>query len=142
MELKRGLLASLKLALLAGVLLSIAVACSDEPAEEKVTLLEIEGSGQSGSATLTPMEAQTEVVVEVTSGPAADDPQPLHIHFGSCGPNLGEVKFPLTDLTAGKSTTVVDASISSLTDGQHNINLHKSYPDIRTYTSCGNIPSR
>jgi len=36
-------------------------------------------------------------------------------------------------------TTVVDLDITTLTDGSHNINLHKSYPDIRVYTACGEI---
>jgi hypothetical protein len=104
-----------------------------------VQLAEFEGSGQSGTATLTPMKAQTQIVLEIEPGPAEDDPQPVHVHFGNCGVNLGEVRFPLTDVVAGKSTTVVDASVTTLSDGSHNINLHKSYPEIRIYTACGEI---
>ena len=117
------------------------VACEKEPSEITIQLLEQESSGQSGTATLTAKDAKTQVVLQVLSGPPEDDPQPVHIHFGSCGPNLGQVDSPLADLVAGKSTTLVDVSLSTLTDGNHNINLHKSKPEVRIYTSCGDIPS-
>ena len=128
------------MALLACLVLFVALACGSDPDEVTVQLVEFEDSGQSGTATLTPMEAQTQIVLEIEPGPAEDDPQPVHVHFGNCGINLGEVRFPLNDVVAGKSTTVVDASLTPLTDGSHNINLHKSYPEIRVYTACGEIP--
>lgn len=127
--------------LLAGLVLFAALACGSDPGEVTVQVVEFEDSGQSGTATLTPMEAQTQIVLEIEPGPAEDEPQPVHVHFGNCGINLGEVKFPLNDVVAGKSTTVVDASVDTLSDGSHNINLHKSYPEIRVYTACGEIPS-
>jgi hypothetical protein len=45
-------------------------------------------------------------------------------------------------VAAGKSLSVIDASMASIRDGNHAINLHKSYPEIRAYTACGNIPAR
>ena len=125
---------------MACLVLLAALACGSDPVDVTVELIEFEGSGQSGTVTLIPMEAQTQIVLEIKPGPAEDDPQPVHVHFGNCGINLGEVRFPLNDVVAGKSTTIVDASVSSLSDGSHNINLHKSYPDIRVYTACGEIP--
>ena len=137
----RGSIRPFRMSFVASLVLLAALACGSDPAEITVQLVEFEDSGQSGTATLTPMKAQTEIVLEIEPGPAEDDPQPVHVHFGNCGINLGEVRAPLNDLVAGKSTTVVDVDLSTLTDGSHNINLHKSYPEIRIYTACGEIPS-
>ena len=115
------------------------MACGQEATEATVQLIEQESSGQSGTATLTAKGDQTEVALNVGAGPTDNDPQPVHIHFGTCGPNLGSVHYPLNDVVAGESVTLVDDTLARLTDGNHNINLHKSYPDIRIYTSCGDI---
>jgi hypothetical protein len=122
-------------------MLLAALACGSDPADVTVQLAEFEDSGQSGTATLIPMKAQTQIVLKIEPGPPEDDPQPVHVHFGNCGINLGEVRFLLNDVVAGKSTTIVDASVTTLSDGSHNINLHKSHPEIRIYTACGEIPS-
>lgn len=127
------------MAISACLVLFVALACGDNVDEVTTKLVEFEGSAQSGTATLTAIRPRTEIVLKVTPGPAEDDPQPVHVHFGNCGINLGEVRAPLTDLVAGELTSVVDLDITTLTDGSHNINLHKSYPDIRVYTACGEI---
>lgn len=107
-----------------------------------IDLLELDDSGQSGTATLTAAGDQTEVVVAVTAAVStADEPQPIHIHLGTCGANLGGVDHSLTGVVGGASTTTVDATLASLMDGDHAINLHKSGAEIGTYTSCGNIPA-
>ena len=126
-------------AISACLVLFVTLACGSDLDEVTTNLVEFENSGQSGTATLTAIGPRTEIVLKVTPGPAEDDPQPVHVHFGNCGINLGEVRAPLTDLVAGESTTVVDLDITPLTDGSHNINLHKSYPEIRVYTACGEI---
>ncbi|MCH7655585.1 MAG: hypothetical protein IIC95_06295 [Chloroflexi bacterium] len=129
--------------LLAGVLLGliwVAAGCRGDE-EATIPLDPQAGSGQSGEATLTATGSQTLVVVKVSPGPQENDPQPLHIHFGQCGANLGNVRFSLEAVVAGESRTVLDASLSSLRDGNSAINLHESLPGIRTYTACGTIPS-
>jgi len=126
-----GLIALLRLA-----------ACGSGVDEVTVQLDPEEGFDQSGTATLVSKGIRTEVTINVSPGPAANDPQPIHIHFGKCGPNLGEVDNSLSDVVQGRSVTVVDASISQLSDGNHTFNLHKSYPEIRLYSSCGDIPQR
>ena len=114
-------------------------ACGSEPSETTVQVLEREGSGQSGIATLTAKSARTEVELKVDAGPAADDPQPVHIHFGACGPRLGGVAYPLTDIRGGVSTSLLNVRLSELQDGNHAVNIHKSYPDIAVYTACGDV---
>jgi len=107
-----------------------------------ITLDELDGSGQSGTATLVDQGSVTLVAIAVTPGLPGDDPQPVHIHSGSCGPGLGGVDYPLTDIVEGVSVTLVDATLESIRDGNHVINAHKSFPEIGTYTSCGYIPGQ
>jgi hypothetical protein len=116
----------------------LATACSSQLTESVVHLLEYDGSGQSGTATLTQVDDQTEVVLEVKPGRPEDDPQPVHIHFGNCGPNLGELRFRLNDVVEGRSTTVVGINLADLTSDKSIINLHKSY-EGRIFTACGDI---
>ena len=102
-----------------------------------ITLTSQNESGQDGTATLTAHGNQTEVVVEVAPG-AAGVEQPIHIHGGTCN-ELGSVEFPLTNMTDGRSTTTVDATLESLLDHAHAINGHKSGPEVTVYIACGNI---
>ncbi len=123
-------------------LIGLVMACGQEQTEIKIPLIEQEKSGQTGSATLTAKGAQVEVVIKVAPGPPASDPQPLHIHFGTCGPNLGNRHYNLSDVVAGVSVTLIDASLANVIESSNAINLHKSYPEFDIYTSCGNIPVR
>lgn len=93
---------------------------------------------QSGTARLTPKGDKTEVVLNIKPG-AAGVEQPVHIHDGAC-PGVGAVKYPLTNIVDGKSTTTVDAPITALLTGSFSINAHKSAADINTYVACGGIP--
>ena len=89
------------------------------------------GPGRDGS--------QTEVVIDIQPGPAGVA-QPVHIHEGSC-PGVGAVKYPLTNVVDGKSTTMVNAALSDLQKGNCSINVHKSQEQISVYVSCGPIPA-
>ncbi len=139
----RNLFASVATPSLGTVLIVLAslgaIACSSDPDEVTVQLLEQDDSGQSGIATLRAKGTKTEVMIKVDPGPAANDPQPLHIHFGQCGSNLGGVSEPLNDLKSGESTTLLDANLASLMDDNHAINIHESYDDFTIYTSCGEV---
>jgi len=81
---------------------------------------------------------QTEVTVSVRGGPVANS-QPIHIHNGTCA-TLGSVRFPLTNLTSGRSVSTVNATLASLQTGAFAINAHKSAQEVSVCTSCGNIP--
>jgi hypothetical protein len=97
------------------------------------------GSGVSGTATLTDMGTTTQVVVNVTGEPAGGA-EPEHIHTGSCA-NLGGVKYPLANVVNGTATTVVNVSLASLQTGGFAINLHESAANISHYIACGDIPA-
>lgn len=96
-------------------------------------------SGQSGTATLEPAgDGQTTVTLELSNPP--DNPQPVHIHSGSCA-ELGEVVYPLTNLEDGASTTTVDVTIEALQAEPFAINAHESEENIQLYVACGDISS-
>jgi hypothetical protein len=104
--------------------------------EVTVELAEQNESGQSGTATLTPAGEQTTVTLELSNPPG--DPQPVHIHSGTCE-ELGEVVYPLENLEEGASETTVDASLEELQNGEFAINAHESEENIANYIACGPI---
>ena len=113
------------------------VACGDLPLE--VALGPLNDSGQDGTATLTAVGNQTQVVVQIRPG-ASGVSQPIHIHDGSCQ-SLGGVAFALTSILDGSSETVVDVSLTELVEGDFAINGHKSGEEAGTYIACGDLPS-
>lgn len=96
------------------------------------------GSAQTGEVVLTSKGDKTEVAINIKSG-AAGVAQPAHIHDKDCT-TAGAVKFPLTNVTNGKSTTLVNASIDTLQAIQYAVRVHKSQPEIATYVACAEIP--
>src|SRR5207302_528593 len=94
-------------------------------------------ASQPGTATLTAKGAQTEVVINIQPGPAGVQ-QLAHVHVGGC-PGVGAVKYPLTLVVDGKSTSTVNASLGELLNGTYSINVHKSVVEAQVYVSCGNL---
>ena len=111
---------------------------SDSGGTLTVKLDEQNGSGESGTATLTGEGASTKVVLELEN-PASPDPQPAHIHKGTCAELDPTPAYPLTNVEDGKSETTVNVALDELEAGEFAINVHKSEPEIKTYVSCGNI---
>ena len=103
-----------------------------------VTLGPGRDSDQNGTATLTAKGNQTVVALNIKPG-AAGAAQPAHIHAGEC-PVPGDVKYPLTNVVDGKSSTTIDAKLSDLLKGGFAINVHQSAQDIGKYVACGAIP--
>lgn len=93
-------------------------------------------SGESGTATLKEVNGQVNVTIEL-SGYPANVAQPAHIHAGSC-PGVGAVKYPLTSVVNGKSTTLLQVTLAELkTQLPLAINVHKSAKEVTNYTACG-----
>jgi hypothetical protein len=98
---------------------------------------------QPGSVALTPQGNQTVVVLNMAPNPAGNGADELaHIHQGGC-PGVGAVQYPLTNVVNGRSTTTVNASLSSIMDGSHSINVHRgtAAPESNIYTACVDIPA-
>ncbi|MGA8099286.1 MAG: hypothetical protein WB810_11585 [Candidatus Cybelea sp.] len=103
-----------------------------------ITLNEQNGSGESGTATLTQVGDDVQVVIALKGEPATT-PQPVHIHTGTCA-KLGGVVYPLTDVVNGESTsTVKGVTIDKLLTATHAINVHESAAALDKYVACGNI---
>jgi hypothetical protein len=136
------------LVILAAALALAAAGCGsdgDDGAEDSaagsegvtVDLAEQNGSGETGTTTLEPAgEGMRRLVLSVEGAPA--NPQPAHIHSGSCA-ELGDVVHGLENVTDGSSETTVEASVDELTAGGFAINVHKSEDEIQTYVACGDL---
>jgi cytoskeletal protein RodZ len=131
----KWLLVSFAVLALVGILLA-GVAFAQTPLT--ITLNEQNGSGESGTATLTDL-GNGMVRVDVTvSGQPADSSQPMHIHTGKC-PNPGPVVYPLNDLVDGKSTTEITTTLETLLASPHALNGHKSAAELQVYVFCGDV---
>jgi hypothetical protein len=102
-----------------------------------IDLAEQNGSGISGTATLTPDGDNTTVKIEV-NGPVGANP--ANILSGDCTTNDPTPVFSLTDVDAnGVSETSVATTIADLTAAPHVIVLHASATNLGTIVSCGEI---
>jgi len=119
--------------------LALVAGAAAQSSSVTVPLATQNGSGVSGTATLTAVGNQTQVVINVTGEPAGGS-EPEHIHVGSC-PGVGAVKYPLASVVNGTATTTVNVALSALQTGGFAINLHKSAAEISVYIACGNIPA-
>jgi hypothetical protein len=102
----------------------------------EIALIERNGSGESGTAELTPNGAVTDILV-TTGGLAAGVPNPAGIYKGTCDDIQGKPAYKLPALQEGLSATTVDVSLDELKTG-YVINVHKSDADD-TSVACGEI---
>jgi hypothetical protein len=96
------------------------------------------GSGESGTATLTPVASGTLVSVKIAAG-VADVPQPNHIHKGTCATLDPKPAYGFNPIKDGTSTTVVNVPLADLLAAPFAINVHKSGPEAAVYVACGDI---
>lgn len=103
-----------------------------------INLTEEKGSSESGMAMLVEDNGKVVVTLEMSGAPAGV-PQPAHIHVGKC-PEVGAVKYPLTNVVDGKSNTTIDTTLDNLmTQLPLGINVHKSVSQSSVYVACGDI---
>lgn len=101
-------------------------------------LNEQNGSGESGTAILSSVDdAHTQI--EITLDGAPKSAQPAHLHAGSCAALDPKPAYPLNDVVAGHSVTVLAVPISDLLGGKYALNVHKSATEISTYVACGDL---
>jgi hypothetical protein len=105
--------------------------------EVTVDLAEQNGSGESGTVTLTADGEKTKVVIALENPPAV--PQPAHIHKGSCDDLDPNPAFGLENVIDGESTTVVDEPLEALQGKAYAINVHKSGAKLDVYVACGDL---
>jgi hypothetical protein len=125
--------AGIALAVLA--LIATPAAMADSAGTVVVKMSAMNGSGESGTATLTPSGSKTIVVIKLAGGSSVE--QPAHFHTGTCDKYEPRPLYGLNDVVKGASTSTVNVPIDKLTAGDLIINVHKSYDDIATQTACG-----
>jgi hypothetical protein len=95
------------------------------------------GSGESGTATLTQHGGSLMVKLALTGGTGS---QPAHIHKGTCAKLNPKPAYPLTTVADGtSSTSIKSVTLAQLMKGTYAINVHKSTTDIKTYVACGDL---
>lgn len=124
---------------LAGALVlaaTLAATAADTPSQFR--LASQNNSGETGTATL--LQGADSVIVRVRTSGQSADPQPIHIHKGTCAKLDPKPAFPLTTLQNGVSEThVKGVTLAQLESGAYAINVHKSVKDVATYVACGNL---
>ena len=115
---------------------------SQSPSPSSATINEIKAilkpvsSDEAGTAILKEENGQVRVTINLL-GYTKDVVQPVHIHVGDC-PGVGAVKYPLTSVVNGASTTLLSVTLESLKKEMPlAINIHKSATEVSTYTACG-----
>jgi hypothetical protein len=104
---------------------------------DTVKLAAQNGSGESGTATLTQGADGLTVKLDLTGG---SGDQPAHIHKGTCAKLDPAPAFPLETVSDGKSTTLLkNVKLSELMSGTYAINVHKSTADLKDYVACGDL---
>jgi hypothetical protein len=111
--------------------------------EQVVTIgiMEQNGSGQEGTATLTLSEDGSSLTVEIHITGGSDVPQPAHIHAGTCANLDPAPAYPLESVVNGHSITVItmDDAMGNLEGSEYAINVHKSGTEAQIYVACGDI---
>jgi len=105
-----------------------------------VTMNALNGSGQSGSATIARASGGHITVTIDLNGEPAGASEPAHIHPGTCA-NLDPLpKAVLSPVVDGRSVTTLPAPAA--TPGSRAIVVHKGTgADMKVYVACGDIPA-
>jgi hypothetical protein len=94
------------------------------------------GSAESGTAVLSAVNAN-ETMVTISLANGTSEPQPAHVHRGSCANLDPKPLYPLNNVVNGQSETTIPVSLAELTKGGYAINVHKSAAEVAVYVSCG-----
>jgi len=109
-------------------------AAAADGGELVVDLTDVAGSGQTGTATLTPSGGATMVTVETVS--YLVDPQPAAIVDGTCA-SPGASVHELATIEDGISVTTVDSPLADLRGKAVVVAKSRKQPDVRV--ACGAI---
>jgi predicted small secreted protein len=104
----------------------------------EIELKEQNASGITGLAVLAPRGELTNVVIEMIQS-FDIDPQPAHIHKGTCADLDPEPAYALPTLFDGIGGGDVSISLEELRTGGYAVNVHKSVGEPDTYVACGEI---
>ena len=120
----------------APLVLALVAGCAAPASEARSLVLHtLNGSGVSGTVTLTGVDA-SRTLVEVEVDPAGHPDMPAHIHPGTCDDLTPQPEFPLQNIVDGRSTTELRVPLDELFSSAVALNVHASNDDMQTYTAC------
>jgi hypothetical protein len=124
----------------AGLALIVLGACAAAPSVAPATfqLRELNGSGVSGTVTMTTID-EGHTLVQVDVDAAGHPNMPAHIHPGTCAELVPQPKYPLETVIEGRSSTAVAASLDELLLGGQALNIHSSNEHMDLYSACGEL---
>lgn len=123
----------------AGLLTIAALAPAAGQSIFSVPLDDVDDSGVTGGASVRGVDGQVEVTVFISEGDEGGE-HPVHVHEGTCE-ELGDVAYPLENITDGESVTTLDLELSELMTGDYAINAHQSEDEMDVNIMCGNVPA-
>jgi hypothetical protein len=103
--------------------------------EITVEVVELNGSGQRGRATLTELAGGTHVLVELRGRQVG--PQSADIRPGSCEQPGPEPRFRLQNLSGGRGETHLQVALDELISAQYVILVQRSTTAARAHAACG-----
>jgi hypothetical protein len=120
----------------------LAAAVGAPPQTNVVQLQPQNASGEAGTALLVAVGKRTQVVI-VVAGEVAADTQPANLHSGSCY-GVETIRYVLSDVRGGRSTTLLDVPLARLTTGRLIVNIQESPASLHAAkdarsVSCGSI---
>ena len=113
---------------------------TEEGSQVRVVLNEQDGSGITGTATLSRAGGDTTTSIDLELR-GASATHPAHIHAGTCDELEPTPKVPLQEARGGRSRTDADIDLQTLLAGSHSINVHRSPQKLEEYVACGEIVS-
>ena len=124
----------------ASLVLVVIGGCAAAPSAAPVTLQlrELNGSGVSGTVTMTTID-EGHTLVEVDVDAAGHSNMPAHIHPGTCAELVPQPKYALQSVIEGRSSTAVAASLEDLLSGGQALNVHMSNEQMDVYSACGDL---
>jgi hypothetical protein len=100
-----------------------------------VPVVDLNGSGQSGQATLTELAGGTHVLLELRGGRFG--PQSADIRKGTCEQPAAQPRYRLENLSGGRGETHVQVPLDELISAEHVILLQRSTTEARSHVACG-----
>ena len=131
------------LTLAAGLLLASAAvvaspsASSAEPTMIQVPIMAQNSSGETGFVTIETMDNGSQVTLHVMGLPGGASQRP--IHGGTCANLMAAPAFPLSNVTAVDTMTMVPATLRDLMSKPYAINLHRAADDLPSYVACADL---
>lgn len=121
-----------------GLTLTVALAVSSPPTI-KLDLLPLHGSGEHGTATLTPHGTSLIISIQMVGLPP-ETIQYAHFHKGTCEHIESPVVYELQPIRNGRSTTTLESvSLDMLLRGTYSILIHKTSSHTSPHVACGTV---